>query len=110
MNLQNDEILKQMIDLIVSKTSPSKIILFGSRARGDYKEDSDYDILVIMDKLEDSISFTANLYTQLRYANLPRNVDFLAISSTKYDQIKSQVGYIYKTIDKEGKIIYDINL
>ena len=25
-----------------------KIILFGSRARGDYREDSDYDILVII--------------------------------------------------------------
>jgi len=27
-----------------------KIILFGSRARGDYREDSDWDILVIVHK------------------------------------------------------------
>ncbi len=28
------------------------IILFGSRARGDFKEGSDYDILVVVDKKE----------------------------------------------------------
>lgn len=27
-----------------------KIILFGSRARGDYRTDSDYDFLIIADK------------------------------------------------------------
>ncbi len=27
-----------------------KIILFGSRARGDYKEDSDWDILIVTKK------------------------------------------------------------
>jgi len=28
-----------------------KIILFGSRARGDYREDSDWDILIVTKKL-----------------------------------------------------------
>ena len=27
-----------------------KIILFGSRARGDYKEDSDWDILIVTEE------------------------------------------------------------
>ncbi len=27
-----------------------KVVLFGSRARGDYSNDSDYDILVIVDR------------------------------------------------------------
>jgi predicted nucleotidyltransferase len=31
-----------------------KIILFGSHARGDYKDGSDYDILVIVDKKDKS--------------------------------------------------------
>ncbi|MCQ2253510.1 MAG: nucleotidyltransferase domain-containing protein [Bacteroidales bacterium] len=28
----------------------SEAILFGSRARGDYREDSDWDILILLDK------------------------------------------------------------
>lgn len=29
----------------------SEAILFGSRARGDYREDSDWDILILLDKV-----------------------------------------------------------
>ena len=32
-----------------------KIILFGSRARGDYRTDSDYDFLIITDRRDNNI-------------------------------------------------------
>lgn len=32
-----------------------EIILFGSRARGDFTENSDYDILIVVDKREKQI-------------------------------------------------------
>lgn len=37
------------------KNNLKKIILFGSHARGDYNDKSDYDILVIVDKKNKSI-------------------------------------------------------
>jgi predicted nucleotidyltransferase len=37
------------------KNNLKKIILFGSHARGDYNDNSDYDILVIVDKKNKSI-------------------------------------------------------
>lgn len=37
------------------KSNLKKIILFGSHARGDYNDSSDYDILVIVDKKNKSI-------------------------------------------------------
>ena len=36
------------------KSKLKKIILFGSHARGDYKDSSDYDILVVVDKKDKS--------------------------------------------------------
>jgi uncharacterized protein len=35
------------VNRIAETLQPSQIILFGSRARGDHRADSDYDILVI---------------------------------------------------------------
>ena len=44
-----DEFLGEVVRRILSVGTPHKIILFGSRARGDAKSDSDLDLLVIED-------------------------------------------------------------
>lgn len=39
--------LRKVLDKLKSRYKPSAIILFGSRARGDYKPWSDYDLLIV---------------------------------------------------------------
>lgn len=46
-----DPVLDEMVRRIVSGFDPVRIILFGSRARGDHRPDSDYDLLVILDEV-----------------------------------------------------------
>ena len=41
-----DPILKKIVEQVLQHCKPQKIVLFGSRARGDYREKSDYDISV----------------------------------------------------------------
>jgi len=38
--------LEKAIEIIIRSVDPDKIILFGSRARGDHKKESYYDICV----------------------------------------------------------------
>lgn len=47
-----DKISKEFAQVVRNKlkTHLKKIILFGSRARGDFREGSDYDFLIIVDK------------------------------------------------------------
>lgn len=47
--IATDPWLPMIVGRIVRVVNPAKIILFGSRARGDAREDSDYDLLVIVD-------------------------------------------------------------
>jgi len=48
-----DAWLPQIVDRLVSAMDPARIVLFGSRARGDEGPDSDYDLLVVLDKVDD---------------------------------------------------------
>jgi predicted nucleotidyltransferase len=37
-----------LVERLVAAANPERIILFGSRARGDHRPDSDFDVLVVM--------------------------------------------------------------
>ncbi len=40
---------EHLLDQVVSVFHPRRVILFGSRARGDAREDSDFDLVVVVD-------------------------------------------------------------
>lgn len=42
-----DAVLLEMVRRILAVGTPQKIVLFGSRARGDARADSDYDLLLV---------------------------------------------------------------
>jgi uncharacterized protein len=44
----DDPILTTIVARLVSEFSPEEIYLFGSRARGDVRPDSDYDLMVVV--------------------------------------------------------------
>ena len=43
-----ETIISTMVDRIVGRFQPSRVVLFGSQARGDANEWSDVDLLVVM--------------------------------------------------------------
>jgi predicted nucleotidyltransferase len=103
---QNLSIMDKIVTLITSKLSPEKIILFGSYARGNNNAKSDIDILILIKNLENERKVTGALYKALLREDISIPVDFLAMDYDKYNEFKNKIGYIYKTIDMEGKILY----
>ena len=103
---QNVSVIEQIVTLINSKFSPEKIILFGSYARGDNTEKSDIDILIVIKNLKNERTITRELYKALLHENISVPVDFLAVDYDKYNALKNKIGYIYKTIAAEGKVLY----
>jgi len=77
-----------------------KIILFGSRARGDFRPDSDWDFLVVIDK-DISFSEKKSLTAQVkRKLEIPNDVILKPLSSFLED--KDIVGNISFFAQREG--------
>jgi predicted nucleotidyltransferase len=99
--------LDTIISIIVSIASPDQIILFGSYARGDNTPKSDIDLLILKKGLKDIHDLVGSIYRAFLDNKIGIPVDVLAIDYDRYLEINNDIGYVYRTIKKEGKIIYD---
>ena len=95
-----------IVSIIVSIASPDQIILFGSYARGDNREKSDIDLLILKKGLKDRHDLVSSIYCAFLDNDIGIPVDVLAIDYDRYLELSNEIGYVYKTIKKEGKVIY----
>jgi predicted nucleotidyltransferase len=112
MNMNIHEILD---DLVFSLRSldPSRIILFGSYAKGDQNENSDIDLMVILDNNHISRTYAERLNKRISIRKLVLEInrkiplDILVYSKAELRKIKEHGNYLIDEIEKTGKIIYE---
>jgi len=103
---KNIPFIDKIIPMIVSLVSPEQIILFGSYARGDYTNKSDIDLLIIKKNLKNGREINNILYRAFFDNKIDIPIDLLSVDYNKYNELNNTIGYIYKTIKEEGKILY----
>ena len=103
-----DEILNEIVEIIVKMMAPVKIILFGSRARGNAREDSDLNLLVIVDEpFAKGISRrkqTAKLLEHLSEYHITNEVLVYNFEEVEYWQ--DSVNHVIARALKEGRVVY----
>ncbi len=98
------EKVDEVVRRIVAKADPLKIIVFGSRARGDHRPDSDLDLAVILDVPQEKVRQLLP-YTVLD--GIDMSVDMIVVSKTKFDLHRPWLNSIFNYIDCEGITLYD---
>jgi predicted nucleotidyltransferase len=85
-----------------------KIILYGSYARGDYREDSDIDIMILLDISDLEIKEYFDLLIDMTFDfNMEHNTDIKPIAKNEAHFIKWVGNYpFYANINREGVILY----
>ena len=101
----DDILVRDIVRRIVQTTQPDKIILFGSRARGDARPDSDFDVLVIKDSDEPGYRRDAPLYLALAGMNAP--VDLMVYTPEEVREWSAVPQAFVTTAIREGKVLYE---
>ena len=84
-----------------------RIILFGSHAYGTPREDSDYDVFVVLkDGTEKPILVLQNIYRGLAQNPNYKSVDILANYKSRFE-VRSKLPTIERTIAQKGMVLYD---
>ncbi len=102
--MNEKDFLLQLKKAVLSYDDKAQLILFGSRARGDFKQDSDWDILILTPHVVDA-DYRNNLTdlifdTELKYA---QQVSTLVINQTSWEEW--EILPLYKNIQKEGVLV-----
>ena len=92
------------IERLVAAAQPTRIILFGSRARGDADVRSDVDLLVIKPHVENRYEELVELDRSLAGIRMP--VDILLVSEAEFEERAEQPGTVERAARKEGRVLY----
>lgn len=96
--------LQSALQALIEAAKPERIILFGSRARGDARDDSDYDFLVIKTQVEDRAREMVRLRRVLRPLRIP--VEVLVYSTEDVARWGGQPGSALYAALREGRVVY----
>ncbi len=99
-----DPILRVALDRIVGTFSPRRVVLFGSRATGSARSDSDYDLLVLLDGEPDVRRMSGRIRGRL--ADLPAAFDILVRPFAWWQQWCDTPLSTERRIQREGRVLY----
>jgi predicted nucleotidyltransferase len=100
----NKHSIREFAEKIAARYSPEKIILFGSQARGTETEESDVDLLVIMDFDGRSIRKASEIRSSIDY-HFP--LDLLVRRASDISWRIQEGDYFLQDIMKEGVVLYE---
>ncbi|OGG13729.1 hypothetical protein A2875_04080 [Candidatus Gottesmanbacteria bacterium RIFCSPHIGHO2_01_FULL_46_14] len=104
MTHQTQKQLDTIVQEIVTKYQPEKIILFGSAARGEATEDSDFDFFIVKhDVPHRGIDRHYDLMKRIRYRHAS---DFLICTPAEVEKRLALGDPFIRDIVTQGRVLY----
>lgn len=101
----DEALLQEIVRKIVEASDPRRILLFGSRARGEGRPDSDVDLFIEMassDSPRERKRKIRALFPDRRWG-----LDLVVYTPAEVAERRSMRGLLLSMIEHEGKILYE---
>lgn len=99
------ELLAQITKTIVERFHPRRVILFGSRARGDAAPESDLDIFIEMESKASPPERAVEVSSV--FGLRPWSMDLVVYTPEEVERLRGVHGTLLSLIEAEGKVLYD---
>ena len=97
--------LNEISQRIIDTLHPSLIYLYGSYAYGDPRQDSDIDLLIVVDaSAEDTINLAKRAYTALRGLKMP--VELNVVSQREFEERRHWVTSVERDAVEKGRQLH----
>ena len=106
--MTTDTVIETMVERIVGRFQPARILLFGSRARGSANRWSDVDLLVVMEEVTDKRRAAVEMGRVL--SDLPVSKDIIVTTPEEIARRGHLVGTVLRAALRDGKVVYERTL
>jgi hypothetical protein len=103
MDTKSIRVAKKLVSRLSKDYNIQKSILFGSRARGDNFNSSDYDLILVSDDFK-GVFFPKRMAEVYKYWDEDVDLEPLCYTLEEFDTKKAQMGIVRRAI-KEGIIL-----
>ena len=100
----NTEDVLLIIRRIASALTPKAIILFGSRARGEARADSDVDLLVVWRDENPPVFRAAEVRRAIGRQSLP--MDVAVVTPSEFEHFRARKAHIVGIAAREGIVVH----
>jgi uncharacterized protein len=105
--IEKDPVLAEIVRRLVEQFNPLMVYLFGSKARGDSNDNSDYDLMVIVpddaspDRKQSGLAYECLWGTGVA-------ADVIVWTKSNFERRKHVVASLPATVIREGKLLYGV--
>jgi predicted nucleotidyltransferase len=100
-----DEVVQTMVERITKQFRPLRIVLFGSRARGQATALSDVDLLVVLPEVANKRHAAVEIRRVL--GDLPVCKDIVVTTPEEIASRGQVIGGVLRAALREGKVVYE---
>jgi len=103
--LNDDQVLAEMVRRLAEAFQPVGIYLYGSRARGDYGPDSDYDLLMIVPH-SNAPRYRRNQMAFRALCGVGAPKEVIVLTREEFEAKRNVVCSLPATVEREGRLLY----
>lgn len=98
--------LRPVVAAIVRVVHPLAVVLFGSRARGDQREASDVDLLIVVPEGVTTRQVCATLDRHRALAATPHGIDLIAATPARLLAARGDYSSVLHWAQEDGVVLY----
>ena len=99
--------LQKIVSFLIENYRPEKIILFGSLASGEVKEESDIDLLLIKNSDKRPLERAMEVMELLGYPRVA--LDIFVYTPEEIEYLRKEGSHFIEDILERGKVLYEKN-
>lgn len=100
-------LLQQLVEALCAAGQPERVILFGSRAQGNARPDSDYDLLIVQAAQPGNTRWQELRCLRQALRRFPIAKDLLLFRPSEFEYWRESLNHVVGRALREGRLLYE---